>query len=152
MPLSVIMRPPCRAEKMLDETAPLTQLTDCFDLSDEPLWRCVVAERIRRGFRENRPPFARRDFRQRQDVTEVQASAAKAHFSQLLDEVERGASIVVLRHGRPIARIIPDPEGRRQRAKQAMQNIRTLAKQRRERFGPVTIEEIISSIHEGHKY
>jgi prevent-host-death family protein len=111
-----------------------------------------MAERSRRGFSEDAPAFAPRNSQQQHGVREVQASVAKTHFSQLLDEVERGATIVILRHGRPIARIVPDPEGRRQRTKQAIENIRKLAKERAEHFGPVTVEEIISSIHEGHKY
>jgi prevent-host-death family protein len=111
-----------------------------------------VSDRYRRGFGEAVPAFAHRNAEQGQDVREVQASVAKTHFSQLLDEVEHGATIVVLRHGRPIARIVPDPEGRRQRTKQAMENIRRLAREREREFGPVSVEEIISSIHEGHKY
>ena len=111
-----------------------------------------MADRYRRGFREDTPAFARHAAEQQGEVQEVQASVAKTHFSQLLDEVERGATIVILRHGRPVARIIPDPEGRRQRHQQAMENIRKLAKEREAEFGPVSVEEILSSIHEGHKY
>ena len=33
---------------------------------------------------------------------------AKAHFSALLAEVEAGAEIAVTRHGRIVARIVPD--------------------------------------------
>jgi len=102
------------------------------------------------GFGENALAFQRREPGPG-EVREIQASVAKTHFSQLLDEVERGTTIVVLRHGRPIARIVPDPEERRKRAAEAWKNIRKLAKERAERFGPVTVEEIISSIHEGHK-
>ena len=96
--------------------------------------------------------FAHRNAERGDNVCEVQASVAKTHFSQLLDEVERGATIAILRHGRAIARIVPDPDGRRQRTKQAMENIRRLAREREREFGPVSVEEIISSIHEGHKY
>ena len=111
-----------------------------------------MAKQHRRGFGEDAPAFVRRAPGQQGDVQEVQASVAKTHFSQLLDEVERGATVVVLRHGRPIARIVPDPEGRRQRTKQAMENIRRIAAQIREEGGGATAEEIVSSIHEGHKY
>ena len=88
----------------------------------------------------------------RHDAVEVQASVAKAHFSQLLDAVEDGASIVILRHGRPIARIVPARDGWAQRHEDAMENIGKLAREREEQFGPVSVEEIISSIHEGRKY
>ena len=36
---------------------------------------------------------------------EVQASEAKTHFARLLDEVERGETIIITRHGQAIARI-----------------------------------------------
>src|SRR6266849_10159768 len=98
-----------------------------------------MANRYWRGFREDASTFARDAPEQQGDVQEVQASVAKTHFSQLLDEVERGVTIVVLRHGRPIARIVPDPEGRRQRTKQAMENIRRLAREREREFGPVSV-------------
>lgn len=100
----------------------------------------------RRGFAEDAAPF------QRGNVTEVQASVAKTHFSQLLDEVERGQTIVILRHGKPVARIVPDEENLRQKRAQAVENIRRLGDEIRKKHGPISIEEIISSIHEGHKY
>jgi prevent-host-death family protein len=98
------------------------------------------------GFSEAAVPF------QGGNVTEVQASVAKTHFSQLLDEVERGITIVILRHGKPIARLVPDESGRRQRQREAMENIRRRGAEIARRNGPISIEEIISSIHEGHRY
>lgn len=100
----------------------------------------------RPGFAEDAAPF------QRGDMTEVQASVAKTHFSQLLDEVERGKTIVILRHGKPIARLVPDPDERMRRHRQALENLDKLGEQIRARNGGLTVEEIISSIHEGHKY
>jgi len=38
---------------------------------------------------------------------EVGAFEAKTHLSRLLDEVERGASIVITRHGKPVAELRP---------------------------------------------
>jgi prevent-host-death family protein len=32
---------------------------------------------------------------------------AKTHFSALLDRVERGEEIVITRHGRPVAKLVP---------------------------------------------
>jgi len=34
---------------------------------------------------------------------------AKTHFSKLLDRVAHGETITVTRHGKPIARIVPEP-------------------------------------------
>ncbi len=41
-------------------------------------------------------------------MREIQASEAKTHLPQLLDDVERGETIVITRHGRAIARIVPE--------------------------------------------
>lgn len=32
---------------------------------------------------------------------------AKAQFSQLVDRATRGASVIILRHGKPVARLVP---------------------------------------------
>jgi prevent-host-death family protein len=108
-----------------------------------------MAERRRPGFREEAASFQRSELGQ---IREIQASVAKTHFSQLLDEVERGATIVVLRHGRPVARIVPDEQGRRQRRVKAIEDLEKLGDEIRAEHGPITAEEIISSVHEGHKY
>lgn len=85
-------------------------------------------------------------------LREIPASEAKAHLSELLDAVERGETIAITRHGRRVARIVPEADRRRQEIEEAMKNIEQLAKERREKFGPVSVEDILSSIHEGHKY
>jgi len=79
---------------------------------------------------------------------EVQASEAKAHFSELLDEVERGETIVITRHGRPIARIMPQADLRSEEIRKAIEEIKAL----RERAGKMSLEEILAARHEGHKY
>lgn len=38
---------------------------------------------------------------------EVSAFEAKTHLSELLRETERGVSFVILRHGNPVAQLIP---------------------------------------------
>ena len=86
------------------------------------------------------------------ETREVQASVAKTHFSQLLDEVERGQTIVIMRHGKPVARIIPDQDERMRRHREALDNLDRLGEEIRARNGGLTVAEILSSIHEGHKY
>jgi prevent-host-death family protein len=81
-------------------------------------------------------------------MREIQASDAKAHLSRLLDEVERGETIVITRHGRAIARIIPEADRRRHEIKEAVENIKEL----RKHTGKVSIEELLAWRHEGHKY
>lgn len=81
-------------------------------------------------------------------MREIQASDAKARFSELLTDVERGETVVVTRHGRAVARIVPEVDRRQNEIDQAIEDIRNLRKQN----GRATREEILSSIHEGHKY
>jgi prevent-host-death family protein len=79
---------------------------------------------------------------------EVQASEAKTHLPQLLDEVERGETIIITRHGRPIARLVPETDRRQQEIDRAIEEIKQLA----EHTGEMTVEEIRSAIREGHEY
>lgn len=38
---------------------------------------------------------------------EVNVYAAKTHLSRLIDQVNAGEEVVITRHGRPVARIVP---------------------------------------------
>jgi prevent-host-death family protein len=81
-------------------------------------------------------------------VRKIQAAEAKTHLPQLLDEVERGETIVITRHGRAIARLVPEDDRRNSEIAQAIESIRA----RRRRTGRITVEELLSARHEGHKY
>ena len=81
-------------------------------------------------------------------MREVQASDAKAHLPQLLDDVERGDTVVITRHGRPIARIVSEADRRQQEIGKAIEGIKAL----RKRTGKVTVAELLSARQEGHKY
>ncbi len=82
------------------------------------------------------------------NMREIQASEAKTHLPQLLDEVERGETVVITRHGRPIAQLVPEPERRQLEITNAIDSIRA----RRRRTGRITVEELLAARHEGHKY
>ncbi len=82
-------------------------------------------------------------------MREIQASDAKTHLPQLLDEVERGETIVITRHGRPIARLVPEAHRRRAEIDQAISNLQAM---RRRATTKLTLDEILSSRHEGHRY
>jgi prevent-host-death family protein len=81
-------------------------------------------------------------------MREVPASQAKTHLPQLLDEVERGETIVITRHGRPIARMVPELERRQDEVDRAIADLQEFGKQ----TGTATVEEILSLIREGRKY
>jgi prevent-host-death family protein len=80
-------------------------------------------------------------------VREVQASEAKTHLPQLLDEVERGETVVITRHGRAIARLVPEGARRQAEIDNAIEGIRAL----RRRTGRITVDELLSARDEGRK-
>ena len=75
----------------------------------------------------------------------IQASEAKTHFLRILDDVERGESVIVTRHGKPIARLTPEREIDPEKVKRAAESMRAL----RQRIGKLSLEEILSSRDEG---
>ncbi len=81
-------------------------------------------------------------------MREVQASEAKVHLAGLLDAVEGGETIVITRHGRPIARIVPEPSRRREEIDAAIASIHALHRH----TGRISLDELLSARHEGHKY
>jgi prevent-host-death family protein len=82
------------------------------------------------------------------DMREIQASEAKTHLPQLLDDVEGGETIIITRHGRAIARIVPEALRRQEEIDNAIDAIKAL----RKRTGKITVDELLSAKHEGHRY
>jgi prevent-host-death family protein len=80
-------------------------------------------------------------------MREVQASEAKTHLLRLLDAVERGETIAITRHGRRIARIVPEEKGRQEQAEETIANIRA----RGGRRGSITGDEILYARGVGRK-
>ncbi len=80
-------------------------------------------------------------------MIEIQASEAKTHLPRLLDDVERGATLIITRHGRRIARLIPEPDHRQAEIEQAIANIRAM----RSRASGITVEELLSARDEGRR-
>lgn len=78
----------------------------------------------------------------------VQASEAKTHLPELLDKVEQGETIVITRHGRAVARLVPETDRRQEEVDRAIAAIKALQK----RTGKITVEELLSARHEGQKY
>jgi prevent-host-death family protein len=81
-------------------------------------------------------------------MREIQASEAKVHLPQLLDEVERGETLIITRHGRRIARIVPGQDRWQEEIDRAIAGIREIQK----RTGPATVTELLSARDEGRKY
>jgi prevent-host-death family protein len=81
-------------------------------------------------------------------MREIQASEAKTHLPQLLDDVERGETLIITRHGRAIARIVPEVNRRQEEIDQAIASIKSL----RTRTVRITAGELLSAREEGRKY
>jgi prevent-host-death family protein len=80
-------------------------------------------------------------------MREIQASEAKTHLLRLLDDVERGETLVLTRHGRRIARIVPEVERRQEEIDRAMDTIRAV----RSGTGRITPAELLSAREEGRR-
>jgi antitoxin (DNA-binding transcriptional repressor) of toxin-antitoxin stability system len=78
-------------------------------------------------------------------MRQIQASDATALFPQLLDDVERGETLVIMRHGRAIARIVPEGQRTAGGADDAIAAIRSV----RARTGKISVQELLSARDEG---
>jgi prevent-host-death family protein len=59
-------------------------------------------------------------------MPQIGAFEAKTHLSELLDRVEAGEELVIARHGRPVARLVPVAEAQRERVADAIRRLRVL--------------------------
>jgi prevent-host-death family protein len=82
------------------------------------------------------------------DNPEYEASEAQAKWAELLDEVERGRTVLITRHGKTIARVVPEADRRAAEIAEAVERLKAL----RQTFGKAPLDEILASRHEGHKY
>jgi prevent-host-death family protein len=81
-------------------------------------------------------------------MREIQASEAKARLPSLLDEVERGETLIITRHGKPIARIAPEADLLRAEVERALADVEKF----RKTMPRIPLEGILLGRHEGHKY
>ena len=80
-------------------------------------------------------------------MREIQASEAKVHLPDLLDEVEGGETLIITRHGRRIARLVPEAERRQEEIDQAIAGILEL----RKHIKRMPLAEILSARDEGRE-
>jgi prevent-host-death family protein len=81
-------------------------------------------------------------------MREIQASDAKACLLQLLDDVEGGETVIIMRHGRAIARIVPETGRWQKEIGKAVDGMKAI----RKRNVKVTLDELLAARHEGYKY
>jgi prevent-host-death family protein len=78
----------------------------------------------------------------------VNLSDARARFAELLEEVERGETLVISRDGEPTADASSPEDGRRAEARKAIAQI----KEARKTAPRVTVEEILQWRDEGRRF
>ena len=78
----------------------------------------------------------------------IGAYEAKTHLPRLLDRVARGESLIITRHGHPVARLVPVENDARDHARQAARRIL----ERRARLNRTSVSELIDALHEGHRF
>ena len=82
-------------------------------------------------------------------MLQVQATEAKAQFAELLRTVERGETVVITRHGKKIAHIVPAIDQERAERRKAIDNLKRV---RSETGGiKMSVDEILEARHEGHR-
>ena len=81
-------------------------------------------------------------------MREIKAWEARTRLSSLLDEVERGETLGITRRGKRIARIVPEAEIRRDQVVRALADLEAF----RKTMPLMSVEEILSAPHEGHKF
>ncbi len=81
-------------------------------------------------------------------MRQIPASEAKTHLPRLLGDVERGETIIITRHGRPIARLVPEDTRRQEEIAKVLADLDDL----RKTMPALTLDEILSARHEGHNY
>ncbi len=80
----------------------------------------------------------------------IQSSLAKTHFAQILDEVERGETVQITRHGKVVACITPGGAASDRDVKAAAR-ARLEAFRKTSAFRGLTIDDILSARNEGRK-
>lgn len=83
-------------------------------------------------------------------MREIQATEAKAKLAELLRTVEHGESVVITRHGRPVAHLVPAHENDLARRRAAVE--RFIERRRKWRKIDMSTEEILAARHEGHRF
>jgi prevent-host-death family protein len=63
----------------------------------------------------------------------VTAFEAKTRFGELLDRVSRGEEVVITRHGRPVARLVPEGTPRHDEVRRSVEGLRDLQRTIRRR-------------------
>ncbi len=79
---------------------------------------------------------------------------AKTHLSELVARAEQGEEVIITRHNKPVAKLVPIAAVSAellQRRLQAVAGLQAIGAAVAKRGGPITREEILEWVHEGRR-
>lgn len=85
-------------------------------------------------------------------MAKVTAFEAKTRFGELLERVAKGEEVVITRHDKPVARLIPEGATRLDDVRRSVQGLRDLQQQiRRRSKAKLSDRDVRSAIEEGRR-
>ena len=82
----------------------------------------------------------------------VTAFEAKTRFGELLERVAKGEEVVITRHDKPVARLIPEGAQRLDEVRRSVQGLRDLQQRiRRRSKATLSAREVRAAIEEGRR-
>lgn len=78
----------------------------------------------------------------------IGAFEAKTRLSELLERASHGETIIITKHGHPVAKLVPSGPPDHERAARAVAGLRRL----RGALAGVTIDDLLAARHEGHRF
>ncbi len=85
-------------------------------------------------------------------MAKITAFEAKTRFGELLERVSQGEEVVITRHDKPVARLIPEGAQRLDEVRRSVQGLRDLQERIRRRSKvKLSIREVRAAIKEGRR-
>jgi prevent-host-death family protein len=85
-------------------------------------------------------------------MPKITAFEAKTRFGELLERVSKGEEVVITRHDKPVARLVPEGARRLDDVRRSVQGLRDLQQRiRRRSRAKLTDAEVRSAIAEGRR-
>lgn len=79
---------------------------------------------------------------------------AKTHLSELVARAEAGDEVIITRHNKPVAKLVPITEVSPElveRRRKALAHLQAIGREVAEHGGPITREEILDWVREGRR-
>jgi prevent-host-death family protein len=81
----------------------------------------------------------------------VTAFEAKTRFGELLERVAKGEEVVITRHDKPVARLVPEGVQRHDQVRRSVEGLRALQQRIRRRRTTLTERQVRAAIEDGRR-